>query len=206
MYVILMDEQKQLVTTYKKPIYRGENLVDVIKFLLPQSYCGMDLSDFKVTLQYIKFGVVNQEEELCLIDDPDFETKLCYTISIDSNFTKSWGKKEIQLKISKVDVDSETQQIMKTSPCIIWVFPSATVSIDEDNEEETTFKIEKLESDISIIKEILKTKGEDIVLDSKTGEIFLSVDGIKVGTGVTADDMGNAIAEHTADGTIKVIT
>ena len=54
MYVIVMDNEKQLTPTIRQAIYRGENMMDDIKFLLPLKYKKFDLSEFIVTLQYIQ--------------------------------------------------------------------------------------------------------------------------------------------------------
>lgn len=206
MYIISMDYEKNLIPTVRQPIYKGENLIDKIVFLLPLKYDDFDLSDFTVTIQYVKFGKIVHEEELSKDEIPYNESRLSYSLDIDSVFTKSWGRKEIQLRISKADADKGLDHVMKTSSCFVWVFPATEYAMTEEEEQDFPTKLEELNNSIEIIKEILKTKAEDIVIDANSKEIYLSVDGYKVGTGVTVDDFGNAIADYTESGLVKVLT
>ena len=64
MYIVIMDSDKQLIPTIKQAIYRGENMMDDVKFLLPLTYKKFDLSEFTVTLQYIQNKKIVYEEIL----------------------------------------------------------------------------------------------------------------------------------------------
>lgn len=61
MYIIIMDSDKQLIPTIRQAIYRGENMMDDVKFLLPLTYKKFDLSEFTVVLQYIQKLVKSEE-------------------------------------------------------------------------------------------------------------------------------------------------
>lgn len=205
MYVIIMDRDKQLTPTITQAIYRGENMMDDIKFLLPLTYKKFDLSEFTVTLQYIQNKKIVYEELLTL-DNPSIRTdRLSFSLQLNSIFTRKEGELEIQLRATKVDIESSTQYILKTSSCCIHILPSYYYETGDESEEEIGAKLEEMDSKLNVMNSVLATKADNITLDSANGEIILSSSGTKVGNSISAKDLGDTIAEHTIDGLVNVL-
>lgn len=101
MYTIVMNDYKRLVTTKKLTIFQNENLADKIRFLLPQTYSGTDLTDFTVTLCLTTEGNVTSYEKLEREKDLYRGYMLCYHVPINSVLTKTAGEKEIHLVLTK---------------------------------------------------------------------------------------------------------
>ena len=205
MYIIVMDDEKQLTPTIKQPIYRGENLVNDIKFLLPLTYKEFDLSEFTVTLQYVHRGLIVCEEVL-LMDSPSLRPdRLSYSLRLDSVFTKREGRIEIQLRITKVNTETAEQYILKTSSCFIDILPAKRYYVTKDEEGELSTKLEEMNSKIEIFNSILATKADDIVLDSENEELYLSSSGYKIGKAISTKELGDVIADSSTDGLINVL-
>ena len=60
-------------------------------------------------------------------------------------------------------------------------------------------------SKLEVMDSVLATKADNISLDSESGEIILSSSGSKVGNAISANELGNTIAEHTVDGLVNVL-
>ncbi len=205
MYIIIMDEDKQLTPTIKQAIYRGENMMDDVKFLLPLTYKKFDLSEFTVKLQYIQNQKIVHEEILTLDDPPLRTDRLSFSLQLNSIFTQKEGELEVQLRATKVDIDAAIQYILKTSTCYIDILPSCYYETGDEPEAEIGSKLEEIGSKLEVMDSVLATKADNISLDSESGEIVLSSSGSKVGNAISAKDLGDTIAEHTTDGLVNVL-
>jgi len=205
MYIIIMDNDKKLTPTIKQPIYRGENLVNNIKFLLPLTYNGFDLSEFTVTLQYIHRGLIVCEEVL-IMDSPSLRPdRLSFSLRLDSVFTKREGRIEVQLRIAKVNTETAEQYILKTSSCFVDVLPAKKYYVTSDEEGELSTKLEEMNSKIDIFNSILATKADDIKLDAEREELYLTSSGLKIGNAISANSLGDVIADSSTDGLVNVL-
>ena len=205
MYIIIMDEDKQLTPTIKQAIYRGENMMDDVKFLLPLTYKKFDLSEFTVKLQYIQNQKIVYEETLTLDNPPLRTDRLSFSLQLNSVFTQKEGELEVQLRATKVDTDAAIQYILKTSTCYIDILPSCYYETGDEPEVEIGSKLEEMGSKLEVMDSVLATKADNISLDSESGEIILSSSGAKVGNAISAKDLGDTIAEHTIDGLVNVM-
>lgn len=205
MYVIIMDEEKQLTPTIRQTIYRGENMMDDIKFLLPLKYKKFDLSEFTVTLQYIQNQKIVYEEILTLDNPPLRMDRLSYSLQFNSIFTQKEGEIEIQLRVTKIDIEAAIQYILKTSSCYVEILPSTYYETGDGLEENVNSKLEEIDSKLEIMNSVLATKADNITLDSDSGEIVLSSSGAKVGNSISAKDLGNSIVEHSDDGLVSIL-
>ena len=67
LYTIVMNKNKELVTTVKTTLYQREKLIDKIQFLIPEMYNKLSLSDFTVILKYVDQANVPHAEINCVI-------------------------------------------------------------------------------------------------------------------------------------------
>lgn len=205
MYIIIMDSDKQLTPTITQAIYRGENMMDDVKFLLPLTYKKFDLSEFTATLQYIQNGKIVHEEVLSQDNPPLRTDRLSFSLQLNSIFTQKEGQLEIQLRVTKVDIENAIQYILKTSSCCIDILPSYYYETGDEPEIEIASKLEELDSKLDVMNSVLDTKADNITLNSDSGELVLSSSGKKVGNIISAKVLGDTIAEHTTDGLVNVL-
>ena len=92
MYTIKMNQDKSLTRTVCATIYEGENLVDKIQFLIPETYDSVSLADFDVflTMNY-------PDEEPCirklykLEEQRNKQGWMRYRIDVDQEITRMHG-------------------------------------------------------------------------------------------------------------------
>lgn len=119
MYTIVMNSDKSLTRTVETTLYQGERLVDKIKFLLPQTYDGLDLSQFEVYLTYIDGGNALRSERLELSDSNYKGSMLYYCVPVGCCLTKFAGNVEVHLTLSK-----DKKQIMHSGDTNIYITPT----------------------------------------------------------------------------------
>ena len=65
-----------------------------------------------------------------------------------------------------------------------------------------------MEQQIQALNDIVvlanQSKADSIKLDVVDGELYLTSNGKKIGTGVSVEELGNEITERTAEGTVKI--
>lgn len=104
MYTILMNKDKTLVASRRIDLYEGDNLVDKIQFLFPQTYKDIDLEECIVRFNYI--DLTGEEcSEILVKDDELYKNKLRYRYPIDSNFTKLYGDITFDISFSMESED-----------------------------------------------------------------------------------------------------
>lgn len=126
MYTILVNESNELITTVKERIMQRSKLVDNLHFLVEQTYKGIDMSDFTVTMEYILPISREYKTEFLVKSDELYKEKLEYKLPFDTCLTKEHGKIEAQLTFTKVSLDvdgNSIQQVRKTSPTTITIVP-----------------------------------------------------------------------------------
>lgn len=101
MYTILMNSDKSLSKTVVKTLFQGEKLVDKFRFLIPQNYNDLKLSDFTTTLKYIDQGNTVHSEKLTLSEELYQNRMLCFYLPVDSELTKFAGNITIHLVLNK---------------------------------------------------------------------------------------------------------
>ena len=122
MYTILMNEDKSLVTTVKTTIYQGENLVDKIQFLCPESYEGFALKKCKILLKYIDQGNVPHCETL-LVDDELYKGKVRCVLPLDTDLTRFAGTIRVSLTFVYIDNEIQTKYILHSGDTSIPISP-----------------------------------------------------------------------------------
>lgn len=117
--VILFKSDKSLLQTRKVRIFQRENLVDIMKFLIPFTYNDISLEPYKVTMQYLMSdGTVKSEflERLSdheggyedYYDKYDNPTHMIYCLPINSNLTRWSGDITIKLTMDYIDYEGQT--------------------------------------------------------------------------------------------------
>lgn len=111
--VILMKQDKSLVTSVNSRLYQKENAVDNITFYIPQEYNGHDLSEFTATIYY-STQTNNAYMEILEQQESDKENYLMYKLPVTTKFTASVGKVTLEISLLKIDEETSTKYVLHT--------------------------------------------------------------------------------------------
>ena len=198
MYVILMQSDKTLVQRNKIVIYQREKLVDKIRFLIPQTYEDISLSECMVVLKYLDQGNVAHSEVLTLEEDL-YKDHLSYTFPIDTKLTAFSG--DVKLRLSFLQLNTENglhEEVLHSGETIITVRPLAdyyTFQSDDFLEviDQAMLELEaKMQALNGISETYDKEKADNIVqtVENNDIKIQLSSNGQLIGDKVTVGNDG----------------
>lgn len=212
MYTILLDKYKNLLVTSRCVIYQREKLVDKFKFLIPKVYNDLDLSDFTVFLQYLDQGNEAQLEILTRDEaTEDKEDYMNYILPIDTNLTRFAGDIQLRLVLSKVDMEEKKEYCLESGETSITISPLSDYYhfVSDKVLDPITQKVNELDAKLQVIDKLAETydtnKADNIKLDTDTSELYLTANGKPIGDKIAINDLGDAIADDTEDGLVKVI-
>lgn len=172
MYVIKMESDKTLTTTIRSKIYQGENIADILTFLLPKTYENIDFADCTVYLRYILPNGVGQSEELSMYPLPYNDEYYQYRLPIESRFTNMRG--QIELWLTAIDTAFIT--VLRTSPALVMILPAKDITdylSDEDRNQ--------LDKMLIQIEQLEKGKADSLIYDDDTRELQLTAEGAPIG-------------------------
>ena len=212
MYTLLLKNDKDLVATNRCTIHQREKLVDKFKFLIPKTYDDLDLTVFTVQLQYLDQG--NEAQNEILVRDEaneDREDYMNYILPVDTNFTRFAGDIQLRLVLSKVDIEAGKEYCLESGESIVTISPLSDyyAFVSDKLLDPITQKINELDARMQAADKLAETydttKADNIKLDAETSELYLTAHGKAIGDKIAINDLGDAIADDTEDGLIKVI-
>ena len=155
MYTIIMNENKELVTSKRATLYQREKLADKIQFLFPLKYEDVDFNEFVAVLKYIDQGNIYHSEVLAKSSEL-YKDKLRFILPVDTKLNYFAGNILIHINMKKIDADTGTSEtLLKTSEVMITINPENYVEPSDD----FTNKLVALEAQVSAINE--KVDSED---------------------------------------------
>lgn len=195
---IWMNDDKSLIITKYNIIRQYDSSVpNLLYFLFPVEYNGVDLSDFSASLFYqIPNGdvyTVNLTKELELYKD-----HIKFTLPSAADFTKYGGEVELKIVLSR-DFDGVVYMLC-TGECFVPIEGVKDYYIDP-----TPGTIEHIEEEIAEINARLDQTANNISLNKITNELYLTNSGLPVGTPITMEDLGNTLVDANSEGLIKVV-
>jgi hypothetical protein len=212
MYTILLQNDKSLVATNRCTIHQREKLMDKLVFLVPKTYNDIDLTDFIIQMQYIDQG--NEVQLEILSRDESSETRtdyMNYILPIDTKLTRFSGEITLKLTLSKVDMDAGKEYCLESGEYIISISPLSDYYhfVSDKLLDPITQKINELSARMQAVDKLAtsydENKADNIKLDSETSELYLTANGKAIGDKISINALGDAIADDTEDGLIKVI-
>lgn len=188
MYTIIMDANKQLVTTIKQVLYQRENLVDKIQILIPQYYQNIDLSDWIAVLKYVDQANIPHAETLTK-DSDIYKNRIRFYFPVDTELTKYSGDITIRITLSKIDMNSKTQYVLHTGETTITISPLKDYYsfVPDESLEFVDQLIGNLEAKIEAtekIAEIYDTKKADNIT-YEDSRLQLTSNGQRIGDAIT---------------------
>lgn len=211
MYTILFkSEDKSLQATVRAKIYQRESLVDKFRFLIPQTYNDVDLSDFAVVLKYLDQGNEAQTEILTR-EDELYKDYYSYILPVDTNLTRFAGDITLHLTMSKVDMEEMKEYSLETGETTITISPLSDYYHFTSNKtfDVITQKVNELNVKLEAMDKMAAaydaSKADNIKLDTESSELYLTSNGKTIGDKISLNDLGDEIADTTEDGLIKVV-
>lgn len=170
MYTIVMTENKNLIHTIKSRIICGETNSDTIRFLVPATYEGKDLSTFVAAIKF-KLPTGDNVCEVLTAQEELYNGYLDYRLPVTSKLTVVVGKVDFCLEFIKSEDEDPIKLFSKYSSLLI--VPHNTYRCDG---QVADIRIDRLER---IISDIQTTKADDIEVIGD--EIWLVSDGKPIG-------------------------
>jgi len=214
MYTILVKDDNSLLATVKERIMQRSKLVDTLQFLCPQTYNGLDLSDYTCLLEYVLPNSRKYVSEVLELSEDLYEDEyLQYLVPFDTKLTSENGDVELQLSFldNKMDSSGEvTSYVRKTSTTTITIVPISAWSdiIPDDALNAIDQRIIKTDAQIQALNEIAdeldKNKADNIKLSDNS--LQLTSNGEEIGNKINLGSLEDSLIENSKDGTLKVVT
>lgn len=158
MYTILMNDNKELITTKTVPLYQREKLVDQIQFITPLVYNALDLSECTVIFKYTDIGNVIHREILTSTMEIYKETKYRFFLPVDTKLNQFAGEIIGSLVFYKINEETgQEENVLQTSEVIITILPVRGTEEAEGMGAELaamSVVIDKLKSDIADLQAV----------------------------------------------------
>ena len=208
MYTVLVTSENELVTTVKERIMQRSKIVDTLHFLVEPMYNELDMTDFRVLLEYILPVSKQYCSELLTKSEELYKEMLEYKLPFDTDLTKEPGNIEVQLTFVKADLDPEgrsLQYVRKTSPTNITIVPISAWSdiIPDSALNAIDSAMVAIDAKIKALEEMAgvtaTTKADNISLDTETNEIYLTCNGDQIGDRISIDTLTETIIETAED-------
>lgn len=205
MYTILMDNQKNLITTVRNTIHYKENGVDKIHFLLPPKYEEMDISECIVTLKYVDpYG--NFHAEILTPDEELYKNYIRYTLPVTTNFTQVVGNICLRLTIDKFIPGEESTviNVLETNSTVVVISKPDGFNdfVSFEDIEAWKKQLSDMNKDITDLQGAMPT---DLAIDDETDNLHLVHDGERIGDGVEIMVPGdNDLSDGDHDGIVDL--
>lgn len=214
MYTILVNNDNSLITSIKERIMQRSKLVDSLHFLVEPIYKELDMSDFTVMLEYILPISKEYKTEILVKSENLYKEMLEYKLPFNTELTKEAGDIEVKLTFSKVDLDTDgndIQYVRKTSATTIPIIAIETWCdiIPDKALDAIDQRIIKTDAQIKALLEANEItrleKADNLVLDSENQELYLTAEGNQIGNKVKLSDLGDEIIQSSGEGLITMM-
>lgn len=210
MYTLKINNDNSIVATIKTPIMQKSSLVDSIHILVPRNYNGIDMSEYRVIMEYLlPISKKYKYFELELNDDNYDDAYLEFIVNGSTEFTSEAGDVRFTVTFYKLEVNSlgiVEQRVRKTKEGIIHVSP-ITIWSDLIPDEALTPLDQRLialeamavqYAELMEKYEVLQAQyAADLKVDSEA--LYLtSNSGEKVGNGIDMTDLSLVIKQAMA--------
>ena len=195
MYTIIMDKHKNLVTTVRSMIYKGENLADKIQFLVPPKYGGnmgrtvtntetgetetiidgtIDLADYTAILKYVDPGG-NFHSEVLARDEDMYKNYYRYSLPVKTDLTGLAGEITLRLSFTYFDHVTETLEKLESNSTTLRVDKPLGFDDFVSFEDEAAYRAE--------LSRLARAMPDDVAIDDQD-MLHLTHEGEAIGAGV----------------------
>ena len=194
MYTILVNETNELVTSVRERIMQHSKLVDNLHFLVDQTYKGIPMADFTVTMEYVLPISRKYCTETLVKSESLYKDRLEYMLPMDTKLTKEAGDIEVQLTFTKLTLNSDgsnVQQVRKTDSTIVTILPiTAWSNIIPDEaltalDQRILMTQAMLEAANDMTNYLDEAKADNITYDKSECTLQLMSNGVSIGDKVS---------------------
>lgn len=175
--IVKMSQDKNLLITIPTTIYRGETNADLISFLVPAEYNGLNLNEYSATMRYIRPDGTGKVEELTY-SPSQYDDYLTVSTVVNTQFTQQAGTVVAWLTF----LDTEKAIVFKSGEVKIHV--SDSKDIYEYLGEDDLDQFDKL---VSRIDQLDASKADNVDLDDRI--LQLTSNGSPIGDAVIIEDV-----------------
>lgn len=184
-------EDRALIPTVTEPIYRGDNLNQKIRFLIPHDVDDIEVATAMLYLCYVRADGV-ADVAVLERDEADYnETYYQYAFPVDCKLTKYPGEVCAWLNIYNGDVSQP--MVAKTGEVVLRV--QASKNMDDylcDHQMSALYALQKsTNSSVETIQAALDKKADSLVYDADEKKLWLESDGKKIGEAVDTGAIAN---------------
>lgn len=184
-------EDRALIPTITEPIYRGDNLNQKIRFLIPHTIDDIEVATAMLYLCYVRADGV-ADVAVLERDEADYnETYYQYAFPVDCKLTKYPGEVCAWLNIYNGDVSQP--MVAKTGEVVLRVQDSK--NMDDylcDHQISALYTLQKsTNSSVETIQAAIDKKADGLVYDVDTKKLWLESGGKKIGKAVDTGAIAN---------------
>ena len=184
-------EDRALIPTVTEPIYRGDNLNQKIRFLIPHDVDDIEVATAMLYLCYVRADGV-ADVAVLERDEADYnETYYQYAFPVDCKLTKYPGEVCAWLNIYNGDVSQP--MVAKTGEVVLRV--QASKNMDDylcDHQMSALYALQKsTNSSVETIQAALDKKADSLVYDADEKKLWRESDGKKIGEAVDTGAIAN---------------
>lgn len=194
MFYIKLDENMDLVTTVREPLFRGDNLNRKIVYLIPLTVGDIDILNAYVYLNYVRADGVADVVTLERMEEKYNESYCQYTFPVTCKLTKYPGEVCTWMQIYTGTPSNPT--IQKTGECMLQIQDSK--NMDDyicDHQLSAIYALQKQAettgSNVDTIRVEMEKKGDNLVYDSENKILQMSSNGNPVGDAIDMSEMVN---------------
>ena len=174
---IKMNNDKSLIITVPTAIYQGEANADLITFLVPSEYEGVNLANCSVAMRCIlPSGVGGSDSLVCLSEM--HRGYLQYSTPVQPRFTSEEGTIIAWLTF----FSAENNAVFKTSKVLIEIEPSQDITESLPDED-----LDQLDQLAAQIADLDRRKADNIVLNDEDNTIQLLANDEGIGDRIQLD-------------------
>ncbi len=211
MFYIKLEDDMRLAVTVRESIYRGDNLNQKIRYLIPPKVGDMDIMTATVYLNYIRSDGTPDVVMLERQEEKYNESYFQYILPVNSKLSKYAGEVCTWMQICSGPISNPI--IAKSGECVLQILESK--NMDEylgDRHVTALYQLQKQIEDgfeaVDIaIDAIVAEKADNILFDEENSTIQLTANGTPVGNPVyvcTNTGLGITDMKITQDGELLV--
>ena len=201
-YTILINDDHSFIHTNKKKIMCRSCNIDTLRFLVNQTYGDLDMSKVNIVLEYVT--PISKQYDTIVLKQSDelYKNRVEFLLPVELPLTIEPGELKLTLNFTYLEMKEDgtfVERVRKVGTTFITIHatPNWSDYIPDaklDNIAQIMLKQQSLlEEQLELAEIMAMEKADGIAKDEETNEIYLTSQGVKLGTGVvdeTIDEDG----------------
>lgn len=185
MFYIKLENNMDLVITQREPIYRGDNLNQKIRYLIPETVGEIDVLGAAVYLSCVRADGTADIHALTRLEDMYNGMYYQYVLPVDAKMTRYAGEVCTWLQIMSGPVCAPV--VAKSGECILRV---------QESKDLDDYLGDRQIAAIYEMSQRLANKADDLIADNERQTLQLSADGKPIGKEVDMSKLSGGDIIH----------